>query len=236
MGSRGRVRSGENAPTSGVYSNVDSHYTPMSDEDREIVAGGSNWSTRYFQSSTSFEINDALRTIAETGESLPNALIDAGVWESDVADVVETINTMDRNMRPIDKSMNVVRLVDDDYTDKVLGSLGVSNEVLREIGNIRWSGRFPDSAIKEISDKIIGARVTESGFMSSTYNLSLDDSAFGMRGVKLDFDVPKNTNGMFSPTSSESEFVFARGTKYEFTNVSFDPNDRRLILKVKIVK
>ena len=72
--------------------------------------------------------------------------------------------------------------------------------------------------------------------MSSTYNFSLDDSAFTGRRIALDFNVPQGTHGMFSPTGEESEFVFARNTKYEFTNVAWDNENRRLVLSVNIVR
>ena len=237
MGSTGKIRGGDvvrgNRPTEGV-SDVDSRTTPMSDEDKQIVGGIDNWSTRYFQTATAFDINKALRSMVDKGYTIDEALSRLGKSDNTIEGIKKTIDAMDRNMYPTNKDMEVTRLAKADYAERILKDLDVSSTVINEVNNMWLKGGISEGGLKQIRDNAIGAKITESGFMSTTYNKSLNDSAFKDRRIRIDMKVAKGTNGMFSPTGQESEFVLARGTSYKINDVTFDNKDHRLVFHVSV--
>lgn len=163
--------------TQGI-SDVSKRYTYMTDEDAKILT---NKSFGYFQTGNSWDINECLR-----GEKIMTEKR------------LETIEVLDKNMRPINKEMVVVRMADRDYTE----SLGVDLTI---------------DSIESIKTKLIGGIVEEKGFMSTSYDIG--ENVFKYREVRLVMKLPKGTKGMFSPTGQEAEFLLARGTKYKINNV-----------------
>ena len=132
----------------GVVSNVDTRHTPMSAEDVKQVSG--DWSTGYFQTANAFDINHILRTVEENGTSLKQELEDfyGGIR---AANVQKTIDAMDRNMRPIDKDMKVVRMAGRNYADTLFKSLGVDSSVLAKLSNLGMS-RIDDATLQSLKD------------------------------------------------------------------------------------
>lgn len=217
----------------GIVSNVDTRTTPMSAEDINQVSG--SWSTGYFQTATAFDINNVLRTAAEKNEDVSEAM--ANRYPSKSAELMKTINAMDRNMHPTDKDMQLLRLTGDSYTEKVFNALGIDSKITDAVHDMKFRGNLgknQDTYIAELREKMIGARIEEPSYMSCTYNLSLTDSAFKSRRVALEIEAPRGTRGMFSPTKQESEFVMARGSSYNVTDVYFDDKSRRLVFKVRM--
>ena len=207
---------------------MDSRTTQMSEEDKRQVGGG-DWENRYFQSSNAFDINEALRVVARDGGD-ERAELEKRLRriksDADVQETLKTIDAMDRNMKPLNKNIRVVRLADNEYLHAVLNACGVNTNGI-------WGKLRDADTLANIKSKIVGAKIFEHGYMSTTYNLSLDDSAFRGRPVKLDMDVSKGTKAMFSPTNDESEMVLARKSGYTIKDVYTD-KDGYLVLSVKV--
>ena len=139
-------------------------------------------------------------------------------------------------MRPTDTDMSVVRLADKDFGDAVFSRLGVSTGALVAIHNMKMLGKVSDTAMEELRSKLVGARITESSYMSTTYNTSMGDMEFSFldRPIKMEMSVKAGVRGMFNPTGDESEFVLARDTSYVIKGVEFDRNTRKLVLSVDV--
>lgn len=200
------------------YSDVDSRTTYMSDKDREQVGGSSNWESRYFQSSNSFRLNRALREGAMEGDESVQDSLKAYFgrnWEKQL----KTVEAMDRNMRPLNKDINVVRLADEGYLASILKSFNIDNAIKERLidGAGSWGGSFRQSDVDELNRYLRNNDVviTEPSYMSTTYNTSLSDSAFSRRMVKLELSVKAGRKAMFSPTGEESEMVLARNTSHQ---------------------
>lgn len=242
MGSVGRSPKGTAQPISQgtgnseeIYSDVDTHTTPMSDEDIKQVSD--DWHTAYFQTGNAFVINTALRKNAKEGVPIEETFRKKGKDEEDIQGSLKTIETMDKNMRPTNKEMKLLRLTDGSYIENILINADVSNKVIAAVDNIRFRGNLgsnQDEYLKELNSKLSGLRIQEHGYMSCTYNLSLSDAAFKSRHIALDITAPQGTRGMFSPTGHESEFVGARGSTYDITGVRFDNKLRKLVLEVRM--
>lgn len=215
FGGRGASQTKPSRVSSGGTSNVATRTTMMSQEDAEILDGRINPPpSGYFQigSNGSYTINEALR------EGNENSLSDAQK---------RVVATMDKNMKPLDSDIEVVRMADFDY----LTSLGIS-EITADLA------RKGDSArIERIRNMITGGTVQEKGFMSTSYEKSLKGNAFTYRPVMLNMKVKKGTKAMFSPTGKENEMVLARGTKYKITGVHAITNEagNKLVLDVETI-
>ena len=210
-----------------IYSDVDSRTTPMSDEDKKQVS--SDFGTSYFQTSNSFTINEILRNTDNDDNLLQNLREEYTFTKADK--VYETIQAMDRNMQPLNDSIKVVRLADMDYITSVLQACGVDISV-NAFGEMRYSDVV--NSINDIKNNVIGATIYEKGYMSTTYNTSLSDSAFTGRPVKLEMDVPKGAKAMFSPTGEESELVVARNSGYTVNDIRLENGD--IVLSVKVLR
>jgi len=242
MGSVGRSPRGTAQPISQgtgnseeIYSDVDTRTTPMSDEDIKQVSD--DWSTAYFQTGNAFAINDALRKNAKDGISIEETLRKRGRDDEEIQGSLKTIETMDRNMRPTNKEMKLLRLTDKSYIRDIFANANVSSKVATAVDNIRISGNLganQEEYLKELNSKLSGLRIKEHGYMSCTYNLSLSDAVFMSRHIALDITAPQGTRGMFSPTGHESEFVGARGSTYDITGVRFDNKLHKLVLEVRM--
>ena len=217
-----------------AFSDVDSRTTPISDEDKEIV-GGHALSVRYFQSSDSFDINGALRNAAEFDMSIEEALKSYG-WLSatKISDMLKVINTMDKNMHPLDNDINVVRMADNNYLTSLLKNVNLPQDIKNRLDTVAFGmGTFKDSDVDALRDMITGARVIEGGYMSTTYNTSLSDAAFDFRRIKLNILATKGTHALFSPTGKESEMVLSRTTGYTIVGVRLSEDKKKLILDVR---
>lgn len=181
-------------------SNADSKFTMMTDEDIAILSGliepppGG-----YFQvgAGGSYSINSALRKGDISDLSASNKRI---------------INVMDRNMKPLDKDIDVIRFVGKGY----LLSLGVDkNLIMNVLGG-------DEVSLARLRHTVFKQTISEKGFMSTTYNQNLDDSAFAGRFdriCRINLKCKKGNKVLFSPSKVESEMVLERGTKYVITNV-----------------
>lgn len=82
------------------YSNANSHTTSMSLQDQQILADNK---TGYFQSSNSFDINEALRNCVVSGQPVEKEL--ENLMAPNINKTMETIHTLDKNMKPLDNDM-----------------------------------------------------------------------------------------------------------------------------------
>ena len=185
MGSRGN---------SGRYSDVDSHTTPMSDEDKEQI-GFSD--ARYFNSSDSFTINAVLREAADNDDDIDEVLrehVMNSFWhdESDIEKLRATIDAMDRSMSPTNKDMEVTRMADSSYLNRIMSLAGVPQDVQDSLHNaLRGFTKFNQQDVDILKSYLTAGTVYESAFMSSTYNKTLSDSAFSSRSIRIDINVIK---------------------------------------------
>ena len=201
-------------------SNVETRTTSMSKTDAAHISSGPY---AYFQSWKAFEVNEALRKSADEEIDLDEALDSTDIPSSDVDGFKKTIEIMDRNMQPIDESMQVARFADKYFLTSVMDKLDFYDGQM--ISRLMSDGTPYDppfldgSDVKVLKDKLLGAKITEASYMSSMY--SLDDGAKSVlaRPIVFKLSLSKGTKGMFSPTGKESEFVIARNSTYEITDI-----------------
>ena len=230
---KGRKRQDTYSHNSDDFSDVDSHTTKMSDEDRKIVDSNYN-SNGYFQTWNAFEINEALRYAHDNNVSIEDGITKTG---DNVEKQMQTIDAMDRNMKPTNKDMNVIRLADSNYLNRVLSGAVQSGVLNQDVADRLedfakgFKGKISDSDLSALKSALVGGTIHENAYASCTYNLSLKDSAFTGRKIKLDMDVKAGTKGMFSPTGRESEFVLDRHSGYDVSDV-YIGEDGRLVIKV----
>lgn len=201
MGGRGAVQT-KPSRVSG-YSNVATKTTLISEEDKAIMFDKYDG---YLETGNSHYINKDLRRDRYDTMNAEDKLI---------------VDVMDRNMKPLDQDIEVMRMVDTMY----LNALGVN------FGDFLDGRDGDENALNRIRNQLVGGVVKEKGFMSTTYNL--DFKLFSEREVRLNMKVKKGTKALFSPSKKESELVLARGTDYKITSVRAE--NGKLVFDVETV-
>ena len=227
------------------YSYVDQRLTPMSDEDKKWLNGWGN-QYGYFQTSESWRINKAIRDSAQFGIPLQEAIGNYHPgWDLDsdetrnakIDKVMKTIRTMDKNMKPLDDDIKVVRMTTGKWLLSMLKSFGLATPDLDTV--------TPDMLhyiVRKRMDKINDflqnndATYYDQTFQSATYNLSLSDSAFSNRPVRIEYVGTKGTKAMFSPTGEESEIVFDRKSGLDIQRLGWDDDKNQLVIYGKTRK
>lgn len=97
---------------------------------------------------------------------------------------------------------------------------------------------FDDPDIQGSLNGMVGGKITESGFVSTSGNPNLN--MFSTRLVRLEISAPKGTNALVTQNFMESEVILGRGTTYEIEGFDkFDTDgqgyDFGLTIKVKVV-
>lgn len=199
MGSSGRASTSTSGGDNGAVSDVRTKTTPMSDEDKEIVAP-SDWlsSGGYFQTSNSFRINDKLRKAAMGGD------------QSILQDPV--VQAMDRNMSPVNADFKAVRMVDDRWFDSLMKQAGMTEFSRSSIM------RMSDDQFNWFKSQLVGGSFNENAYASMSYNIR--DNVFTHRTVQAEVTVKQGTHGMFSPTGEEAEFVLSRTSGYAIKDIT----------------
>lgn len=209
MGHTGKSGSNSNSTR---YSDVDNRTTPMSDADIEQVVD----IAPYFQSSNSFTINKLLREMGDDA-SLEDTF---SGWQS--RNLV-TVQTMDRNMLPLNKDINVARMAAYGYLQTIMRGAGFSNDEVRQatFGN--------QDVIDKMNARLAGTVVYEKQFLSTSYNTNEFNGAFRDRPLKMNIVGKAGTHAMFNPNKdewdNESEMVFARGTGHKLVKFYY-ANDK----------
>jgi len=244
MGSYGY---GSRRQYSGGYSDVATKSTDISDADKAILDGDSNW-YGYFQTSESWRLNKAIREHEVNGVPLDDAIraqhpqwnaLSPEVQESRLNRVKKTLATMDKNMKPLDADINVVRLTTGKWLLSMLKSFGLATPDLNSVD--------PDVLhyiVQKRMDKINNflenndAIYYDKTFQSATYNLSLSDSAFKdwHHPVRIEYVGTKGTKALFSPTGQESEVVFDRKSGLNIKKLEWDNDHNELIIRAKTTK
>lgn len=206
---------------------VDHKVTPMPESDMAYI--GRNATYRYFQNWKSFEINEALRKVADRNVSLESALDSTDLPTSEVEGFKKTIEIMDRNMKPIDKSMKVMRFAGKEYLTSLMDKLdfydGHMIARLMSDGSPYDPPFINDDDVNILKEKLLGAKIMEASYMSSMYSLMGASQSIVERPIMFNLSLKKGTKGMFSPTGKESEFVLARDTTYEITDIKISKVD-----------
>lgn len=166
----------------------------------------------YIQDPQSFGINDLLRS----GSSLPVAYQEI-VGRMDIA-----------TNKTLGADLNLIRNVGGrSYIPKVFE--GVSRDALLKMS---------DKEIAKFSKSQRGKIVTESAFMSTSYDASRN--VFQHHPVQLRIRAPKESKGFITANKRESEIVLPRNTKYVINAVKVIRPDSRwtnnkLIIDVTII-
>lgn len=195
-----------------MYSSVDAKRTPISSEDQAIICRSSFGNSTYFASPTGFLINKALREVSGmAGDEMTNlrkVLRSYSMTSADVDAAIKTIQTMDKNMQPLDGDIQVTRWVDEEYLHAVLRSAGVERE----------AGEMTSKDVELIKSKLLDSNIQESGFISTSYDES--KSLFDGRPIRLNLLVKKGTKAIFSPLGNEAELTISRNSSYKITDAT----------------
>ena len=232
---------------SGGYSEVDRHYTEISEEDKAILDGWVN-DYGYFQTPQSWRINKALRNHEQFGIPLDQAILDQhDSWsflseemqQTRIDKIKQTIRTMDKNMKPLDKDINVVRMTTGKWLLSMLQSFGLDKDGWDSVSSDQLHNSvrpYIDELNKFLSEN--DATYYDQTFQSATYNTSLSDSAFvdWHHPVRIEYVGTKGTKAMFSPTGEESEIVFDRKSGLKIEGFSWDPMKQELVVHARTTK
>ena len=229
------------------YSSVSAKATPISDKDKEILDGHVN-TYGYFQTPESWRLNKAIRNHEMNGVPLDEAILEQyPSWkllspeaqENRLNRVKKTLTTMDKNMKPLDADINVIRMTTGKWLLSMLKSFGLDapNYSTIDPDNLHW-------VIKEDLGKINNflennnAIYYDKTFQSATYNLSLSDSAFTdwHHPVRIEYVGTKGTKALFSPTELESEVVFDRKSGLNIQKLEWDVMKSELVIRAKTTK
>lgn len=225
-----------------VYSDVDSRTTPISDEDKAILKNGSNG---YFQTANAFMINKAIRQSQK--ERIP--LVDALEYqyrqygystqqsEEKAQKALKVIDAMDRNMHPLDRDINVVRMTTNKWLRTLLQKIGAYDSELKNVST-DFLHNIVSKRLDKINNILSKNDVTyyDQAFNSATYNLKMDDQAFNGRPVRIEYVGTKGTNAMFSPTGKESEVVFDRKSGLNIERMAWDDDKYQLVVYARTTK
>ena len=166
----------------------------------------------YIGTGESFDINDALRTDGRLNQ-----------WQRDVVARMDAATN-----KELGADINLIRNVGGrSYIPKVFE--GVSRDALLKMS---------DKEIAKFSKSQRGKIVTESAFMSTSYDASRN--VFQHHPVQLRIRAPKESKGFITANKRESEIVLPRNTKYVINAVKVIRPDSRwtnnkLIIDVTII-
>ena len=226
----------KDAPTKN-YSDVESRTTEVSPEALAQLNGQVNFRGGYFQSALSWNINKALRDSYDQGISVGDALSKSSFVSDDMKEsMLKTIETMDRNMKPLNADVESTRLVDHNYFKRITQGLGLSEDTLKGLYEDVIMGTVKDGdALKQLKEALTGMKICENGYISTCLDPNLTNLISTIKNgkhVKIELSISKGTKAMFSPTKLEDELVVDRHASYKITDVGVRDGD--LIIKAKI--
>lgn len=152
----------------------------------------------YFGTPNSFTINDKLRTNDPKRNELAFS-----------EEELKTIDTLDKNMKPSTRDVQLHRMIGDSFLD----AMGISDDISAQ--------NYDEDGLKEMQ-KAVGKVYTNAGYSSTSYDMS--ENAFKHKKVQLNINAPKGTKMLVSPDRwhdevSEAEILLARGTAMKITAI-----------------
>lgn len=163
--------------------------------DQMISHGGGEGG--YFSTPNSWDINEVLREGWDPyDEEQSNAFTD---------DDLTTIKTLDKNMKPSTRDIEIYRKIGNSFYDK----FGIS---------------LDNDSIEEIQEKTLGKIYDNKGYTSTSFDMK--ENVFKYYPVQLNIKAPKGTPMLVSPdrdswdgTIDEAEILLARNTAMKITGI-----------------
>ena len=215
------------------YSDVYTHKTAIPKDDIDIITNGS---TGYIGTGHSFLINRILReseSDADLRNTLKKASNDPSVFgNTDEDKFFETLNTMDRNMKPLNGNIQVARMAELDFMTSVLKQINMDGLKIGFGGKVDENWLYAN--VDKINDTLSGAIITEKSYISTTYDLTMKRSFFASRPIKLEMNVAKGANALFSPFDDEAEMVRARSSSYKVNGFRWDSSINKFVMSVDV--
>lgn len=152
----------------------------------------------YFGTPNSFTINEKLRMNDPKRDELAYS-----------EEELKTIDTLDKNMKPSTRDVQLVRMLGDSF----LKSMGISDDI---------STRDYDAdGLKEMQ-KAVGKVYTNGGYTSTSFDI--DSNVFRGKTVQMNIRAPKGTKMLVSPDIydgeiAEAEILLARGSAMKITAI-----------------
>lgn len=118
------------------------------------------------------------------------------------ADVQQTIQRMDKQMKPLPRNIQGVRFVGPDF----LRILGMPPTVSA-------------AAVKHVQQRIQAGKDTFSDNAYTSFSTDASANVFTAKAIRLNYKISKGTKAIMTANKTESEGVLARGTKQRMTGV-----------------
>lgn len=131
------------------------------------------------------------------------------------------VKGMEKTAKALDSLISLTSLDRNMVVDRwgginALETLGITSSLSTErIGHSFVTRGLDLEAIKAQVDGMVGSILTDNGYMSASASSSLN--VFQGSDIKFTINVPKGTKAFVTDNLTESEIIFARGTKTEIT-------------------
>ncbi len=153
----------------------------------------------YFGTPNSFTINEKLRMNDPKRDELAYS-----------EEELKTIDTLDKNMKPSTRDVQLHRMIGDSFLD----AMGISDDISAQ--------DYDEDGLKEMQ-KAVGKVYTNAGYTSTSFDMA--DNAFKHKKVQLNINAPKGTKMLVSPDRwydgeiAEAEILLARGSAMKITAI-----------------